>query len=82
MDIAKVATGEFWYGENAIQLGLIDGIKTSDEYLLAKAKEHQVVKVSFEQKPTLAEKISETLTQVFSQTFARVLEQNKASKRI
>lgn len=82
MDIAKVATGEFWYGENAILLGLIDGIKTSDEYLLAKAKDHQVVKVSFEQKPSLAEKISETLTQAFSLTLARIIDQNKITKRL
>lgn len=82
MDIAKVATGEFWYGENAIQLGLIDEIKTSDEYLLNKAKNHQVVKVSFEQKPTLAEKISDTLTKAFSLTVARIIEQNNISKRM
>lgn len=82
MDIAKVATGEFWYGENAISLGLIDEIKTSDEYLLAKAKDHQVVKISFEQKPTLAEKISETLAQAVSLTVARITDQNRITKKL
>jgi serine protease SohB len=33
VDIEKVATGETWYGQRAIELNLIDEICTSDEYL-------------------------------------------------
>jgi serine protease SohB len=35
LDLDKVATGEYWYGEQALQLGLVDELTTSDDYLLA-----------------------------------------------
>ena len=31
LDLERVATGEHWYGSKALELGLIDQIKTSDE---------------------------------------------------
>ena len=34
IDIARVATGEHWYGTQAIDLGLVDALSTSDDYLL------------------------------------------------
>ncbi|MDH3266731.1 MAG: protease SohB, partial [Gammaproteobacteria bacterium] len=33
LDLGKVATGEHWYGTTALELGLADAIKTSDELL-------------------------------------------------
>ncbi len=84
MDLAKVATGEFWYGENAIALGLVDEIKTSDEYLVNLAKDHQVVRISFEHKPSLMEKISEsisaTITKAVSLTISKLVTENKVTK--
>jgi len=82
MDIAKVATGEYWYGELALKLGLVDEIITSDDYLLAKSKEHQVIKVSFEHKPTISEKISDVLSKAFSLTLSKITEQNNATKKV
>ena len=84
MDLSKVATGEFWYGENAKTLGLIDDIKTSDEYIVNLAKDHQVVKISFEHKPSLMEKISEnisaTISKAFSLTLSKMVQENKITK--
>jgi serine protease SohB len=34
LDLEKVATGEYWYGEQALALGLVDELTTSDDYLL------------------------------------------------
>ena len=73
LDLAKVATGEFWYGENAKALGLIDEIKTSDEYLLTLAKDHQVVKISFEQKPTFMEKLSDSFSAAITKAFTLII---------
>ncbi len=73
LDLAKVATGEFWYGENAKALGLIDEIKTSDEYILNLAKDHQVVKISFEQKPTFMEKLTGSFSSALSQAFTQII---------
>ena len=35
LDLDKVATGEYWHGEQALALGLVDALTTSDDYLLA-----------------------------------------------
>ncbi len=84
LDLSKVATGEFWYGENAKSLGLIDEIKTSDEYLVNLAKDHQVMKISFEHKPSLMEKISEnisaTISKAFSLTISKLVQESKITK--
>ncbi|MGI9291523.1 MAG: protease SohB [Gammaproteobacteria bacterium] len=34
LDIENVATGEYWYGTRALELGLIDEIGSSDDYLM------------------------------------------------
>ncbi len=34
LDLEKLATGEHWYGEDALELGLIDDIGTSDDWIL------------------------------------------------
>jgi serine protease SohB len=82
LDIAKVATGEFWYGENALALGLVDEIRTSDDYLLKKSKQHQIVKISFEQKPSLSDKISDALSKAVTLTLNKIVEQNNITKRL
>lgn len=78
MDILKVATGEFWYGELALNLGLVDMIQTSDEYLVSKSKDHQVIKISFEQKPSFSDKISDIISKAFKLSLNKILEQNNS----
>jgi serine protease SohB len=34
LDLARVATGQYWYGSQALELGLVDRLGTSDDYLL------------------------------------------------
>lgn len=34
LDLTQVATGEYWHGRQALNLGLVDAIQTSDDYLL------------------------------------------------
>ena len=35
LDIERVSTGEHWYGKRALELGLIDELGSSDDYILA-----------------------------------------------
>ncbi len=60
LELKKVATGEHWYGEDAIQLGLVDAIKTSDSYLLELMEHKDVYILHAHKKPTLAEKLGLT----------------------
>lgn len=47
LDLAAVTEGDFWLAEDALALGLVDQLETSDAYLLTKAKSSDVVSVSW-----------------------------------
>ncbi len=47
LDVAKVATGEAWYGRRALDLGLVDELVTSDEYLVNACDEADVFEVKW-----------------------------------
>ncbi|WP_462322313.1 protease SohB [Halochromatium sp.] len=47
LDLSKVATGEYWHGEQALGLGLVDAVQTSDDYLLSIRDEANIYKVRY-----------------------------------
>lgn len=57
VDIEKVATGEHWLGQLALQLQLVDEIKTSDEYLLSQKNTANLYEIGFETKKSLLNKL-------------------------
>ncbi|STZ08837.1 Probable protease sohB [Moraxella caprae] len=57
LDVEKIATGEIWFGQDALDLGLVDEIGTSDAYVLELMKERDVFVLHTRTKPTLAEKL-------------------------
>jgi len=57
LDLEKIATGEHWYGTRALELGLADEIKTSDELLADLAKERDLYSVSFKVKQPLQKRL-------------------------
>ena len=57
LDIEQVATGEVWLGSRAQELGLVDDVITSDEYLSEQMADADLYEVSFVQKKNLQEKL-------------------------
>ncbi len=57
LDVTAVATGEHWYGEDALQLKLVDKLQTSDAYLLEHLIKHDIYIINTRKKPTLGEKL-------------------------
>lgn len=57
LDVEKIATGEHWFGQQALALGLIDEIATSDDVILQAMKEKSVVGLQFKQKKSLIRKL-------------------------
>ena len=57
LDIEKVATGEHWYGTQALELNLVDEIKTSDEFLVEALDSYDIYQIEMQQKKGLQEKI-------------------------
>ena len=47
LDVDRVATGEHWFGQQALQLKLVDDIMTSDDLLLQAIKEKHVVALHY-----------------------------------
>ncbi|RUO33573.1 protease SohB [Aliidiomarina shirensis] len=59
LDIDSVATGEIWYGQAALDKGLIDEIRTSDDLLIDAIERAQVFKVTYKQKTKLSERFTQ-----------------------
>lgn len=80
LDLQKVATGEFWYGEQALGLSLVDELRTSDDYLLAKRHTHRIVRISFEQKPSFSDKLSNALARSATLALNKFFQENRVEK--
>ena len=57
LNVEKVATGEHWYGQDALDLNLVDKLQTSDEYLLSLLPQHDIYVIQTRKKPPLGEKL-------------------------
>ena len=58
LDIEKVATGEHWYGVQALEKGLADAVQTSDELLLSMMDNHDVISVRYQQRKKLLDRVT------------------------
>jgi len=57
LDITQVATGEYWYGIKAKELGLVDDIQTSDDYILTANESKKIFTVKYSMKKSLPERL-------------------------
>jgi serine protease SohB len=57
LDLERIATGEHWYGTRALELGLIDEIGTSDDYLLEAAASAELYRLSYRRQRKLVERV-------------------------
>lgn len=57
LDLHKVATGEHWLATDALDLNLVDALKTSDEFLVEKMAAFNLFNIKFHGKSTLLAKI-------------------------
>ena len=64
LNVEKVATGEHWYGQDALDLNLVDKLQTSDEYVLGLLPQHDVYTINTRKKPTLGEKLGLQAVQI------------------
>jgi serine protease SohB len=62
IDIDKVATGEHWYGLQAIERNLVDQISTSDDYLLSQLDNRHIIQIKYTQRKKLADKLGQAVS--------------------
>ncbi len=77
MDIDQIATGEHWLAAEAKKLGLVDELRTSDDYLLAQFENKQVIKVAYRSKKGLADRFSNAASLAIEKAIYRVIETAK-----
>jgi len=73
LDITAVANGDIWFGRRALEVNLIDEIKTSDEFLIEACDRADVISVSYQRKRTLPEKLGLATSAALEHTVWRVL---------
>lgn len=57
IDIEKVATGEHWFGSTALDLNLIDELKTSDDFLLQAKDRFDIYEVRYKIKKPINQRL-------------------------
>lgn len=67
LNVEKVATGEHWYGQDALDLNLVDQLQTSDTLILDLLTQHDVYLIGTRRKPTLGEKLGLQAAQIADQ---------------
>lgn len=79
VDLSKVATGDYWFGEEAKLLGLVDELKTSDDYLLSFEKDVPIFELSYQTKQSLSDRLSGVIGKILSHSLLQVL--NRAERQ-
>jgi len=77
LDINKVATGEHWYGQQALELNLVDQLTTSDDYILQHIDECDVYTIAYTKKKTIIEKLGINIEVSLDNLFWRWLKHDR-----
>lgn len=73
LDLEKLATGEHWFGSQALALGLIDAICTSDELIMQACQQKSVLALHYQPKKKLANKLSGLAAKTAEQTLFKLI---------
>lgn len=79
LDIESVATGEIWYGSEAVENGLVDAVGTSEAYLLERMAQARVVTLALEKRRGLAERLGTVTSAGVERGVQRLFEVIEAS---
>lgn len=71
LDIDAVATGEHWYGVQAHEKGLVDEISTSDDLIIARMQERDVVSLRYMQRKRLMDRFTGSAAQSLDRLLLR-----------
>jgi serine protease SohB len=64
LDIDLVATGEHWQGVRAAELGLVNELMTSDDYLMRKLADANIYRLTFRRPKSMRDRISGSVATV------------------
>jgi len=64
LDVDAVSTGEYWLARRAKDLGLVDELSTSDDYLVARARDAHVYQVRFKPAQPWRQRLGQAASEV------------------
>lgn len=70
LDLARVATGEYWHGQRAVELGLVDEIQTSDDFLLAASEDMDLLELKYRAHKKPIERLLSSMSAALDRTLA------------
>ena len=76
LDMDKVATGEHWYGSQALDLNLVDTIQTSDDYLLEQSETRHIAQIKYSQKKKLGERLGKSASIGIEHSLLKLMQAN------
>lgn len=76
LDIDKVATGEHWYGTQALDLNLVDKIQTSDDYLIDQSETRHIAQIKYSQKKKLGERFGKSASIAIENSLLKLMQIN------
>jgi serine protease SohB len=65
LDLDRVATGEYWHGRQAVELGLVDALQTSDDLLLAESETRDLLQLKYSARKKPIERLVASLQSAF-----------------
>jgi len=80
LDMSQVATGEHWFGIKALELKLVDELKTSDDYLLDHSLESDLYEITYAIKKPLGSKLSSFVQLTVEKLFFSWWQQSENSR--
>jgi len=73
LDLAAVATGEYWLARRGVELGLVDELATSDAYLLSRVGEAKLLQVHYQGDESWRQRLVRAAAQVAERTVVTLL---------
>ena len=80
VDVTRVSTGEYWFGERALALHLVDRLQTSDDYIISQLETALVLKVHYEEPQSLRDKVVRTVGTAFEHALERMIDVSARAK--
>lgn len=81
LDVEAIGTGEHWLGTRALELGLVDRVSTSDDYLLSRFDDADVQQVEYRLPANLRRRLTDGLAEAADALLLRVLSRARSLER-
>ncbi|ANS85032.1 putative protease SohB [Vibrio scophthalmi] len=77
LDLENVATGEHWFGTQALNLGLVDEIKTSDDLVVEACKDKTVLAIHYVEKKKITSKLAALMGEAADNVLMKLIDRGQ-----